>query len=183
MRQASAHSPSTAGTLAPASFARTAAERPHDPAHWDVLADIAKVATVPLVANGDITAETIPHLRAIPGVASLMLARAAQWNPSVFRVGAPLEDLWTVSQKYLAWCLRTGNPASNTKYALLQMWIESTDPTAKGMVQKLQAAKTTELMCRLFGVPHGIIASSCARGGMAAEQGSALVHDTELDVN
>lgn len=64
-------------------------ERPRDPVHIDVIREVAKAVSIPVIANGVSvlvkTFEDIEKYRLETGCSSVMLARAAQWNPSIFK--------------------------------------------------------------------------------------------------
>lgn len=64
-------------------------ERSRDPVHTNVIREIAKAVCIPVIANGVSlmvkTFDDIEKCRQETGCSSVMLARAAQWNPSIFR--------------------------------------------------------------------------------------------------
>ena len=64
-------------------------ERSRDPVHTNVIREIAEALCIPVIANGVSlmvkTFDDIEKCRQETGCSSVMLARAAQWNPSVFR--------------------------------------------------------------------------------------------------
>jgi tRNA-dihydrouridine synthase 2 len=146
------------GIKALAVHCRTPRERPDDPANWGYLELIAEaIHPLPLIVNGDVFSTVeINKLFSISGVKSVMIARAAQWNASIFlRQDSPL-DIWTVSKKYVEYCLEAGNNLSNSKYTLLQMWtyIHNKDPLKKKIIKELQESKTINNLCVLFRVNH-----------------------------
>jgi tRNA-dihydrouridine synthase 2 len=118
--------------------ARFVEERPRDPAHWDRVAAIARETALPLLLNGDVFARAdIGRAREL-GAASVMLARGALANPSVFRAAGllPFEEamrdfMRTVRCRRLEaarvggsdgrQAVTTDNPPPNTKYTLQQM--------------------------------------------------------------
>jgi len=69
--------------------ARFTAERPRDSPHYDFVPEIVKISPVPVIANGasgDIRAyQDVLDLRNRCTTTSIMLARAAELNPSIFR--------------------------------------------------------------------------------------------------
>uniref|UniRef100_A0A672QHF8 Dihydrouridine synthase 2 n=1 Tax=Sinocyclocheilus grahami TaxID=75366 RepID=A0A672QHF8_SINGR len=78
------------GVAAIAVHGRMKEERPRHPVHCDYIQAVAESVSIPVIANGgssDIvkTFEDIEKFRAAAGASSVMLARAAMWNPSIFR--------------------------------------------------------------------------------------------------
>lgn len=76
-----------------------------------------KIATV---YNGDVFDKSIfPKARALSGCDGLMVARAAQWNPSVF--ADAYERIDTVAALYAAVAAAVGSVPANTRYGLQGM--------------------------------------------------------------
>lgn len=126
---------------------RTAIERPRDPAHYELLSDIVKASTIPVIANGDIYTR-VDVERVLRLGLSVMLARAAQWNPSIFRQDGELPIL-EVTKAYLHQAMRMDNPFANTKYTVLQMWLDRPH-SDRVFSTKLQQVKNVSELCRLF---------------------------------
>ncbi|OXB76109.1 UNVERIFIED_CONTAM: hypothetical protein H355_000208 [Colinus virginianus] len=85
---------------------------------------------------------------------SVMIARAAMWNPSIFRKEGPfpLKEVMHDYIKYSELCItntavRYDNHYTNTKYCLCQMLREQLE-TAQG--KKLHAAQSTQEICEAF---------------------------------
>lgn len=57
--------------------------------HINVIREVSKAVSIPVIANGVSllvnTYKDIEKYRQETGCSSVMLARAAQWNPSIFR--------------------------------------------------------------------------------------------------
>ncbi|PFX33124.1 tRNA-dihydrouridine(20) synthase [NAD(P)+]-like [Stylophora pistillata] len=77
------------GIVALAVHGREKHERSRDPVHINVIREVAKAVSIPVIANGVSlminTYKDIEKYRQETGCSSVMLARAAQWNPSIFR--------------------------------------------------------------------------------------------------
>lgn len=154
---------------------RTPEERPRHAAHHEWLPDIVRLCSFPVIANGDIfTAADVARMHAL-GASSCMIARAAQWNVSVFRQSTrgankcsdtkegtdagchldgpppPLLPERVVSAEYLRMAMSVENPFNNTKYTLLQMWLDRPCSDHR-LTSRLQAAKRYVDLCNIFDV-------------------------------
>lgn len=69
------------------------------------------------------------------GVSSVMFARAAQDNPSVFRAEGPLNGV-EAARKYLEYAVMYDNPYQNCKYCLSTMRYGK-----KGIVERIIRSK------------------------------------------
>ncbi|RIB02106.1 hypothetical protein C2G38_2050318 [Gigaspora rosea] len=129
---------------------RTRDERPKDPGHWDIFNDIVEnIKSIPIIANGDVFQRSdIIRLKELSNVSSIMIARAAEDNVSIFRQEGtlPLED---VVISYIKKALEVGNSWPNTKYALMQMYaLHSKEPKYKLLVH----SKSYEELCKIYGL-------------------------------
>ncbi|NXY90503.1 DUS2L synthase, partial [Alcedo cyanopectus] len=120
-------------------------ERPQHPVHCDVIKAISEAVSVPVIANGgshDFIKEylDIETFQKATAASSVMIARAAMWNPSIFkREGlCPLKE---VMQAYIKYAVRYENHYTNTKYCLCQMLREQLE-TTQG--KKLHAAQSMQ---------------------------------------
>lgn len=98
-------------------------EKPRDPGHWEIFHFLKGRMKIPLIANGDLfSGEDINRLRDLNLVDSFMLARAAQWNPSVFRKDGllPIED---VMLDYINLAEEYDINYKNAKYILVHMMV------------------------------------------------------------
>ncbi|KAM9701118.1 tRNA-dihydrouridine(20) synthase [NAD(P)+]-like, partial [Menidia menidia] len=133
------------GVAAIAVHGRFKEERPRHPVHCDYIQAIVQNVSIPVIANGgslDLvrTHEDLQGFRRATGAESVMLARAAMWNASVFRRGGPV-PVETVMEDYLKYALRYDNNVFNTKFCLCQMLREKVEsPLGK----RLQAAQTLQ---------------------------------------
>uniref|UniRef100_H3AAB6 Dihydrouridine synthase 2 n=1 Tax=Latimeria chalumnae TaxID=7897 RepID=H3AAB6_LATCH len=133
------------------SLPRKKDERPQHPVHCDVVKAISEAVSIPVIANGG----SHDHIKEFPDIdsfqqatnaASVMLARAAMWNPSIFRKEG-LQPLETVIRKYIKYAVKYDNNHTNTKYCLCQMLREQLE-TPRG--KKLHAAQSTQEICEVF---------------------------------
>lgn len=73
--------------LALTSCSRYVHERPRQKAHWDILGNVIRSSTIaiPIIANGDVySQDDIASLKEISGADSVMIARGAIADPSIF---------------------------------------------------------------------------------------------------
>jgi len=129
-------------------------ERPRDPAHWDRLAPVVSALSIPVCMNGDVMKyEDIEKCKEETGCSSVMIARAAQWNPSVFRSEGflPME---TVMSDYLKTSVVYDYHFKNTKYVLAQMMegAQRTKGPYQDQYQSLSRSKSHLDMCKVFDV-------------------------------
>ncbi|KAK7896213.1 hypothetical protein WMY93_021538 [Mugilogobius chulae] len=141
------------GVTAIAVHGRFKEERPRHPVHCDYIQAVAKAVSIPIIANGgslDLvkTFSDIEEFRKASGASSVMLARAAMWNPSVFS-SKGLLPVEMVMEEYLKYAIRYDNHAFNTKYCLCQMLRDKVE-TPQGKL--VQAAQTNAE----FSVAYGL---------------------------
>uniref|UniRef100_A0A8B9TPI2 Dihydrouridine synthase 2 n=1 Tax=Anas platyrhynchos TaxID=8839 RepID=A0A8B9TPI2_ANAPL len=121
------------GIAAIAVHGRKKEERPQHPVHCDVIKAISEAVSIPVIANGgshDFIKEymDIETFRKATDASSVMIARAAMWNPSIFRKEGPF-PLKEVMQDYIKYAVRYDNHYTNTKYCLCQMLREQLETT------------------------------------------------------
>ncbi|KAJ8272172.1 hypothetical protein COCON_G00110310 [Conger conger] len=141
------------GVAAIAVHGRTKEERPQHPVHCDAIQTVAQAVSVPVIANGgslDLVKshQDIQSFREATGASSVMLARAAMWNPSVFRSQGALSTEH-VMEDYIRYAVRYENHPSNTKYCLCQML---RDKVESPLGKRLHAAQTSAEICEVFGL-------------------------------
>ncbi|XP_062997616.1 tRNA-dihydrouridine(20) synthase [NAD(P)+]-like isoform X2 [Elgaria multicarinata webbii] len=139
------------GVAAIAIHGRKKEERPQHPVRCDVIKAISEAVSIPVIANGgshDFIKEhsDIETFRQATAASSVMVARAAMWNPSVFRKEGP-QTLKDVMQEYIKYAVRYDNHYTNTKYCLCQMLREQLE-NAQG--KKLHAAQSMQEICEAF---------------------------------
>uniref|UniRef100_A0A4W3KFW1 Dihydrouridine synthase 2 n=1 Tax=Callorhinchus milii TaxID=7868 RepID=A0A4W3KFW1_CALMI len=139
------------GVAAVAVHGRRKEERPQHPVHHDVIKAIAESVSIPVIANGgsqDHIREfnDLEKFRQTTNASSVMVARAAMWNPSIFRKEGllPIED---VLKEYIKYAIRYDSHCSNTKYCVCQMLRERLEsPRGK----RLHGAQSNLEICEIF---------------------------------
>jgi len=98
-------------------------ERPREPAHYEYIKAVKDALSIPVIANGgslDIkTYADLAKFREHTGCDSIMLARIAQWNPSIFSKDGPVEAM-QMARDYLRLAATYDNTPSNVKYCIQQ---------------------------------------------------------------
>ncbi|XP_066523384.1 tRNA-dihydrouridine(20) synthase [NAD(P)+]-like [Hoplias malabaricus] len=141
------------GVAAIAVHGRMKEERPRHPVHCNYIQAVAESVSIPVIANGGSVDhvkiyEDIEKFREVTGASSVMLGRAAMWNPSIFRSqGAVSVD--EAMEEYLKYAVRYDNNTFNTKYCLCQML---KDRVESPMGKQLHAAQTNGEICEVFGM-------------------------------
>ncbi|XP_071460622.1 tRNA-dihydrouridine(20) synthase [NAD(P)+]-like isoform X9 [Marmota flaviventris] len=128
-------------------------ERPQHPVSCEVIKAIAETLSIPVIANGGSHEHIQQHLdieefRQATAASSVMVARAAMWNPSIF-LKEGLRPLEEVMQKYIRYAVQYDNHYTNTKYCLCQMLREQLE-SPQGRL--LHAAQSSQEICDAFGL-------------------------------
>ncbi|KAJ2726448.1 tRNA-dihydrouridine synthase 2 [Coemansia sp. Benny D115] len=128
---------------------RTKTMRPNEKAMWGRLrAIVDEVGDLPVVLNGDITKYAHKeHGCKVTGATSVMTARGAGANPSIFRSEGMLPPL-EAAVELTRVCLRTSNLFLNTKYILLQMHPE----TKSAEYNMLRSSRRYRELCEAMGL-------------------------------
>jgi tRNA-dihydrouridine synthase 2 len=110
------------GVSALAVHGRRVADRTHrDPAKWDGIQEVVSALSIPVIANGDVLEYSdFQRVKDATGASSVMVARGAMWNASVFRSEGTLfwED---VKKEYVRKCIEWDNDVKWTKHTLKEM--------------------------------------------------------------
>lgn len=109
------------GISALAVHGRRIADRPRDPAKWSEIADVVAALSIPVIANGDaFEFEDFGRIKAATGASSVMVARGALWNASIFSPNGkiPWED---VKREYIRKSILWDNDTKSTKHTLKEM--------------------------------------------------------------
>eukprot|EP01112_Ceratiomyxa_fruticulosa_P014645 TRINITY_DN4211_c1_g1_i1.p1 TRINITY_DN4211_c1_g1~~TRINITY_DN4211_c1_g1_i1.p1 ORF type:complete len:432 (-),score=69.03 TRINITY_DN4211_c1_g1_i1:52-1347(-) len=147
---------SQTGVPAIAIHSRYIHERPTDPSHWDLLKAVVEGANldIPLIANGDIFRfEDIQKVKSQTGVSSVMIARGAIINPSIFSGPNPRSITKEIIPEYLRLATITENHHLNTKYVVQQIMKENGLNKGPGsFFDRLNRSKTTREICQIWSL-------------------------------
>ncbi|KAK3930960.1 tRNA-dihydrouridine(20) synthase [NAD(P)+]-like [Frankliniella fusca] len=131
---------------------RTRDERPQHSNRNHYIKAVANALSIPVIANGGSkeieSFEDIKKFKNETGCSSVMIARAAEWNVSIFRKEGrlPLDD---VIKKYLVLSVDYDNNGSNTKYCVQNM-LRELQETPRGKL--FLEAQTLEQICAIWGL-------------------------------
>ncbi|KAJ6818453.1 tRNA-dihydrouridine(20) synthase [NAD(P)+]-like isoform X2 [Iris pallida] len=109
------------GVSALAVHGRRVKDRPRDPANWSQIADVVASLSIPVIANGDVFEyEDFGRIKSATGATSVMVARGAVWNCSIF--SAKGKSAWEdVKTEYVRKSILWDNDIRNTKQTLKEM--------------------------------------------------------------
>jgi len=147
----------TTGVDAIAVHGRTKNQRRTDPNNVEAIRTIAANTKVPIIANGGSsdnrnsqtnTHQGIKKFWAESGASSVMIARAAEWNVSVFREGVRV-DIMEIINEYLELAILYDYPCVIVKYCVQQM-MGGLQDSVQGR-QFLESATMGDI-CKVFGV-------------------------------
>ncbi|XP_066595758.1 tRNA-dihydrouridine(20) synthase [NAD(P)+]-like [Prorops nasuta] len=138
------------GIAAIAIHGRTIDERPQHANRDQYLKEISNRLTIPIIANGgsrDIqTYKDIFSFKKSTGCTSVMLARSAEWNCSIFRKEGLL-SMEEVIKAYLKYAVDYDNSPSNTKYCVQNILRELQESQ---LGRKFLGAQTLEQICAVW---------------------------------
>uniref|UniRef100_A0A0K2VDE6 DUS-like FMN-binding domain-containing protein n=1 Tax=Lepeophtheirus salmonis TaxID=72036 RepID=A0A0K2VDE6_LEPSM len=142
------------GVDALAVHGRTKDERPNHSVHTNIIQEVKKIATIPIIANGgssnnrDLVANTHEGILSFwkeSTADSVMIARAAEWNVSVFSKNR--EDIYKIIDDYLDTAIHFDYPFNIVKYNVQQI-LGSDQDTEKG--RKFLSTGTLLDLCNIF---------------------------------
>ncbi|XP_078462567.1 tRNA-dihydrouridine(20) synthase [NAD(P)+]-like isoform X2 [Lampetra planeri] len=141
------------GVSAIAVHGRTKDERPRHAVRCDVIKAVSEAVSIPVIANGGSndfikSYEDIETFKEACGTTSVMVGRAAMWNPSVLRKEGPL-PLDDVIHAYIRYAVKYDNSQHNTKYCLCQML---RDQLESPLGKQLYACQSLQEISDLFGM-------------------------------
>ncbi|KAG2567638.1 hypothetical protein PVAP13_7NG338900 [Panicum virgatum] len=138
------------GVPALAVHGRKIKDRPRDPAKWDEIADVVSALSIPVIANGDVFEyEDFKRIKDATGAASVMVARGAMWNASIFcaKGKTPWEE---VKREYVRKSILWDNDVKSTKHTLKEMIMHYSClelPEGKGVIK----CDTSADLAKLYG--------------------------------
>ena len=145
------------GVSALAVHGRTKEERPNHENHADVIREVVKHCTrIPVIANGGCgnsrsswrnTHEGVMAFWKETGASSVMVARAAEWNPSVFSSESRL-PVKEVVEKYVDLAVHFDYPFVTVKYCLQQLMGSEQDSE---LGRRFLSSSTMRDLCAVFG--------------------------------
>jgi len=137
---------------------RTKDQRPNDENNVDAIRQIVAATSLTVIANGGSSNNRNSLVNTHSGIkqfwrestaASVMIARAAEWNVSVFKDSSCLVDIMTVIHQYLDLAIQYDYPFLIVKYCVQQM-MGSMQDSAMGRLF-LESATMADL-CRVFNL-------------------------------
>eukprot|EP00939_MAST-03C_sp_MAST-3C-sp1_P005020 g5020.t1 len=147
-----------AGAAAIAVHLRTASERRENPAHLETstLRTLSSCVRVPFIVNGDaFSRETAKKIQStVPGC-SIMYARGALRNPSIFRRDGALPRDGVVKE-YVEEAVRFENHYQNTKYVVMHSMKEVGD-TKSAQWKSVSSARSNADICAALGMDFSSI--------------------------
>uniref|UniRef100_A0A6F9DC03 tRNA-dihydrouridine(20) synthase [NAD(P)+]-like n=1 Tax=Phallusia mammillata TaxID=59560 RepID=A0A6F9DC03_9ASCI len=163
------------GVVALAVHGRRKEERPRHTVRVDEIRAITEAVSIPVIANGGSedciqSYSDIEKFRSATGASSVMIARSAQLNCSVFRKEGllPMEQ---VIKDYLKIAVRYDNHYINCKFCILEMMKEKQE-TPVG--QAVRSALSLEQICAAWNMTEYLQSSRLKRG---LPTGSDVIND------
>ncbi|XP_014207131.1 tRNA-dihydrouridine(20) synthase [NAD(P)+]-like [Copidosoma floridanum] len=129
---------------------RTVTERPQHPNRNSMIQKIARHLEIPVIANGGSKEiekySDIARFKSDTGCSSVMIARAAEWNCSIFRSKGmlPMEE---VIRSYLKLAVDYDNSPSNTKYCVQNIL---RDLQESPLGRRFLDTQTLEQICKVW---------------------------------
>ncbi|TXT08625.1 hypothetical protein VHUM_02753 [Vanrija humicola] len=155
---------------------RTRSMRPNTVAMWDRLGDIVELGkrrNLPVICNGDGEGwANWDKIRSTTGATSVMLARSAEKNPSVFQPSGPECTVKVVIPQLLNIAEYTDNPWGNTKFLLMQF---KPSPAPVSTLSKQEKKDASEVMSRAKSAQDVV-----DKYGFAMGQGKAFMDELEV---
>jgi tRNA-dihydrouridine synthase 2 len=138
------------GISAIAIHGRTRDERPQNSPHPEVILAVAEAIDIPVICNGGSREidrySDIFKFKKLCGASSIMIARAAEWNVTIFRPTGML-PLMNVIKQYLIKAVDWDTNPANAKYCVQNMLRELQE---SDMGKKFLDAQTMDQICDVF---------------------------------
>ncbi|CAM9232122.1 unnamed protein product [Hapterophycus canaliculatus] len=171
-----------AGACALTVHVRRVEDKPASKARWEELRPVVDAVNIPVIANGDVyTRADMRDIKVLSGCSSVMLARPALLNCSIFKPDGNVLPLKEVIQQYLRECFRYDSIYQNAKYTVMEMLTKRRHPDhlkesislglpvgAPGM-REVTPAKNLEQLAKVWDV-EGDFRAELARRTRRAEQ-------------
>ena len=153
-----------AGACAIAVHAREVGDVSTEPAKWDRLEPVISAINVPSIVNGDMyTRADMEKLKKMSGADSVMLARPALYNTSIFRKDGNTLPKHEVVRDYLFESLKWSANYVNVKYVVCEFMNNRRAPHTRlpdlpqvyrqrQSIQKVCECKSIEDLCHLWDV-------------------------------
>lgn len=142
------------GVAAIAVHGRTKDQRPNDECDLSFIKEIANKLTIPVIANGGSnhikTHKDILEFREKTQTSSVMIARAAMKNPSIFKPDNCLMPVQAIMPEFLKLAIRYDNYISYTKYTINAMLSPST--YGSKFANDFQQCDNYEKMSEMFDI-------------------------------
>lgn len=101
-----------------------------------------------MILNGDIISwDNVDQLMSTNEHTSLMIARGAMWNPSIFARDKAVEQIAAV-KAYIKKCVEMDNLFQNSKYTVMRMY----EKVRSEQFQQLAKSKSLQAICEIFGL-------------------------------
>jgi len=121
---------------------------------WKFLPTIQSAVSVPIIANGDVfTPADIMKTRQETGCSSVMIARGALWNVSIF--SPTLRDKNIVMKEYLEEAIKWENHFGHTKYTMVRSYQNETkNPIYPNIVKSKNYEQLIEAFKDIQNIPE-----------------------------
>jgi len=171
------------GVSALAIHGRMKDERPCHPNHDDIIKAITKEISIPVIANGgsrEMTAyKDLIAFKEATNASSVMIARAAMWNCSIFRKTGVL-SLDDAIVDYLKYAVTYDNHPLNSKYCVQQM-LQDLQETDRG--RALLSSKTLLDICKQWHLEDYFSAMQTEFNNRAKKLSLHKRDDDDMDCN
>jgi tRNA-dihydrouridine synthase 2 len=162
-----------AGAHAISIHARTKEMRPRDPAHWEHLVPLVKSVNIPILANGDVfSRDDADTVMRSTGVSSVMIARGALLNASMFKPDGNTVHYDDVCRQFVRFAVETDAHPINAKYILQYIYRENNclgDERGRALTSK--ATRDLRTIASLWGLQDELDFSNVTLQYMGKKRG------------